>query len=177
MFRGRAFSALSGVVGTTCVALALVVPASGCASSTSAPSTSGSIKSQASAPGVVLKGDTQTTGGKALFFTASTAGKLAREPGGLYAVELRGIDLKRAHRATFTRPDYLDRHRCDTKPCAWTVIPGTASTYEFRAFLIDLRSNKSVSQSQPARLVCTSAPRRHALKFLVNGKIPPTTPL
>jgi hypothetical protein len=148
------------------LALALIVTASGC----------GSSKSGSSKPGVELKDDTQTTGGSALFFRASTGNKLAAA-GGLYAVELRGVDLKRPQRATYDRPDYLDRHRCDAKPCEWTVIPGPASTYEFRAFLIDLRSNKSVGQSRPMQVVWTAPPRPHGLKFLVNGKTPPTTPL
>jgi hypothetical protein len=153
------------------LALALIVTATGCGSSKTA-----SNKSGASKPGVELQSDTHTTGGKALFFTASTGKKLAKA-GGLYAVELRGVDLKRPQRAPYDRPDYLDRHRCDAKPCEWTVIPGPASTYEFRAFLIDLRSNESVGQSRPTQVVWTAPPRPQGLKFLVNGKTPPTTPL
>jgi hypothetical protein len=160
------------LAGTSLVALALIVTASGCGSSKSGSSKpGGSIK-----PGVELAGGTQATGGKALFLTASTGKKLSVD-GGLYAVELRGIDLKRPQHATYDRPDYLDRHRCDAKPCEWTVIPGPASTYEFRAFLIDLRNNKSVGQSRPVQVVWTAPPRPQALKLLVNGKSRPTTPL
>jgi hypothetical protein len=154
-------------LGASFVALVLVVTASGC----------GSSKSGSSKPGVELAGDTEATGGKALFFTASTDEKLSLEKGGLYAVELRGIDLKRPQRATFDRPDYLDRHRCEEKPCEWTVAPNAASTYEFRAFLIDLRGNKSAGQSAPVEVDWAAPPRPHALKLLVNGKSPPTTPL
>jgi hypothetical protein len=153
------------------LALALLVSASGCGSSKTASNEPGSSK-----PDVELQADTQATGGKATVFTASTGEKLAAE-GGLYAVELRGVDLKRPQRAPYDRPDYLDRHRCDAKPCEWTVIPGPASTYEFRAFLIDLRSNESVAQSRPAQVVWKAPPRPQGLKFLVNGKTPPTTPL
>jgi len=156
------------LAGTSCVALALVVTASGC----------GSSKPESSKPesSVQLASDTQATGGKALLFTASTGKKLS-EAGGLYAVELRGVDLKRPQRATFARPDYVDRHRCVEKPCEWTVIPKAASTYEFRAFLIDLRNNKSTGESRPVQVAWKAPSRPHALKLLVNGKIPPTTPL
>ena len=156
----------SKALGASFVALALVGTASSC----------GSSKSGSSKPGVELAGDTKATGGKALFFTASTDEKLA-QAGGLYAVELRGIDLKRPRRATFDQADYVDRHRCDAKPCEWTISPTAASTYEFRAFLIDLRSNKSAGQSAPVEVDWAAAPRPHALKLLVNGKSPPTTPL
>jgi hypothetical protein len=153
------------------VALALVVTAGGCGSSKP-----GSSKPRSSKPGVELAGDTQATGGKALVFTASTGEKLSVD-GGNFALELRGVDLKRPQRATYNRPDYLDRHRCDAKPCEWTVIPNAASTYEFRALLIDLLSNKSVRRSRPVQVVWAAPPRPHALKLLVNGKNPPTTPL
>jgi hypothetical protein len=151
--------------------MVLVITASACGSSKP-----GSSKPAASKAGVELASDTQATGGKALFFTASTGKKLS-QAGGYYAVELRGVDLKRPQRATYGRPDYLDRHRCVEKPCEWTVIPKAASTYGFRAFLIDLRSNKSAGESTPVEVAWAAPPRPHALRLLVNGKIPPTTPL
>ena len=143
------------------VALVLVVASSGCGSSK---------------PSLELEGDTRTTGGKALVFTATTDEKLAYA-GGDYAIELRGVDVNRSERATFERPDYLDKRRCDAEPCEWTIIPGAASTYEFRAFLIDLRKNESAGQSQPVQIDWDAPPRPHALELVVNGMTPPTTPL
>jgi hypothetical protein len=138
------------------VTLTLVLTATGCGSSE---------------PSVELKGGTQATGGKALVFTASTDEKLAIA-GGKYQLELRGVDLKR-----HDRPDYRDKHVCAGPPCEWTVVPDTASTYEFRAFLVDFQSGKSAGQSQPVQLVWAAPPAPRGLKLLINGKRLPTTPL
>jgi len=142
-------------------AIVLVVVAAGCGSGT--------------AP-VELAGGTQATAGKAVSFTASTTKKLGSQKGGVYAVELRGID-KRDEHASFDRPEYVNKQRCIARPCAWIVLPGKASSYEFQAFLIDLRSNKPAGHSRSVKIDWAAPPRPHALRLFVNGKLPPTTPL
>lgn len=131
-----------------------------------------------SSPSVELEGGTEATGGKALFFTASTEEKLAQaQAGSNLALELRGIDVTHAPRATYDRPSYVDKTRCAAPPCEWTVVPDAAATYEFRAFLVDIRNQKSVARSAPVRAVWEAPPRPRAVKLLINGKRLPITPL
>jgi hypothetical protein len=127
-------------------------------------------------PPVQLEGGTAATGGKAIVLDASTEEKLASQQGGVYAVELRGID-KGAGDASFDRPGYVDKTRCVASPCTWTVVPAKASTYEYKAFLVDLRNGSDAGASDPVRLDWTAPPRPEAIRLFVNGKTPPTTPL
>ncbi len=124
---------------------------------------------------IELQDGSDATGGKALFFKASTDERLAGS-GGDFALELRGIDV--AHKnATYDRPTYHDKVRCIVLPCEWTVAPDAASTYEFRAFLIDQRKNKPAGKSAPVEVDWAAPPRPHALELLVNGKSMPVIPL
>jgi hypothetical protein len=90
-----------------------------------------------SKPPVQLEGDTNAAGGKALVLRATTKKRLALETGGLYALELRGIDADSAN-ASFDKPEYVEQ-RCVSQPCEWTVVPAKAANYDFKAFLIDLQ--------------------------------------
>jgi hypothetical protein len=128
---------------------------------------------------VELQGGTEATGGKALFFTATTDEGLAQvKVGSKLALELRGINLDSTPRATYDRADYVDKTRCAAEPCEWTVAPNRAATYEFRAFLVDIRNGKSAGdRSEPVEVVWDAPPRPRALKLLVNGKPQPITPL
>jgi len=124
--------------------------------------------------GVALRGGTHAIAGYALSYTASTGATLAGA-GGHFLLQLRGIALTHVPRATYARPDYLGR-RCSAEPCRWSVVRGPAS-YEFRAFLVDLRRGKSASRSAPVRSVWARPAQPHALKLLFNGQNLPTTPL
>jgi hypothetical protein len=150
-------------------ALALSIVSSGCASNDS------ESKGKAAST-VTLRDRTQLTGGKALHFTASTDAKLSAD-GGRFAIELRGIDLGPAERATYDAPDYRDADVCVGNPCEWTVVPEEAATYEFRAFLLNLDTRKSTAQSPPVRAVWKAPPRPHDLQILINGKNKPLEPL
>jgi hypothetical protein len=129
-----------------------------------------------SEPSVQLEGGTDAAGGKAMVFSATTDEKLASEKGGLFAVELRGIDADSAN-ASFDAPDYVDVNRCIKSPCAWTVAPDKAGAYKFKAVLIDLRSDKATSGSDPVELTWTAPTRPREIKLFVNGTTPPTWPL
>ena len=125
-------------------------------------------------PTVALEDHSETTGSKVLFLTASTSETLSRG-GGNYGIELRGTDLE--HPLEDAGLGNLAALRCDVPPCEWTIVPETASTYEFRAVLLDLTNGMSAAESPPIRAVWTAPPRPHAFKFLVNGKSLPTSPL
>jgi hypothetical protein len=123
---------------------------------------------------VTLSGSSAPAGGKALSFRASTDETL-RGAGGLYALELRGVES--GGDGSFDDPDYLDPARCTLPPCSWDVVPGAAGTYDFRAFLIDVPANKTAGQSDSVRLEWTNPPRPHDFEFLVGGKRQKLTPL
>jgi hypothetical protein len=142
--------------------LVLAVAATGCGSGT--------------AP-VELEGGTAATAGKALTFIASTDKTLGSEKGGVYAIELRGVDANAGDRASFDKPDYVDKSRCIAEPCEWTVVPKSAANYEFKAFLIDLRNNKEAGGSNPVELDWKAPPRPKGITLYVNGTTPATTPL
>jgi hypothetical protein len=125
------------------------------------------------APGVHLGGGGHAKAGAALRITAKTSLTLAGA-GGHFALELRGIDLTAAKRATYARPDYTGK-RCTATPCSWSVARSGVA-YEFRAFLIDLRNGKSAERSLPLRTWWARA-QPHALTLLINGKHLPTTAL
>jgi hypothetical protein len=127
-------------------------------------------------PPVQLEGGTESTGGKAIVLSASTDEKLASQLHGVYAVELRGID-KGMSGASFDKPGYVDKTRCVLSPCEWTLAPAKASTYEFKAFLVDLRNGTDAGESDSVKLDWSAPPRPEAIKLFVNGKTPPTTPL
>ena len=114
-----------------------------------------------------------------MVFTATTDEELAQvKVGSNLALELRGINLSSTPRATYDRADYVDRSRCAAEPCEWTVAPNAAATYEFRAFLVDIRNGKLAGdRSEPVEVVWDAPPRPRALKLLVNGKRQPITPL
>jgi hypothetical protein len=122
---------------------------------------------------VELEDSSQATGGKALLFKASTDAKLSGTTGGYFGVELRGIDVTRAERATYDRPDYRNKTLCFAPPCEWTVVPDAAGKYEFRAFLIDQRNKKSAAKSGPVEVEWAAPPQPHALELLINGKSMP----
>jgi hypothetical protein len=143
-------------------AMAVVAVAAGCGSSKPPP--------------VQLEGGTESTGGKAIVLTASTDKKLASQLHGVYAVELRGID-KGTSGASFDKPAYVDKTRCVLSPCEWTLAPAKASTYEYKAFLVDLRNGTDAGESDSVKLDWPAPPRPEAIKLFVNGKTPPTTPL
>jgi hypothetical protein len=132
-----------------------------------------------SSPSVVLQGGSEATGGKALVFTATTDEELAQvKVGSNLGLELRGINLSDTPRATYDRADYVDKTRCAAEPCEWTLAPNTAGTYEFRAFVVDIRNGKSAGgSSEPVEVVWEAPPRPRALMLLVNGKRQPITPL
>ncbi len=118
-----------------------------------------------------------TTGGKALLFSATTGEKLAQAKAGSHlALELRGIDLDSTPRATYDHADYVAA-RCAASPCEWAVAPDKAGTYEFRAFLVDFITGKSTGESQPVKAAWDAPPRPRGLKLLINGKQLPITPL
>ncbi len=143
-------------------AIAVVVAAAtGCGSST---------------PPVQLEGGTGAAGGKALVFSASTDETLAAQKDGVYAMELRGIDAD-ADGASFDEPAYVDKTRCVVSPCEWTVVPAKASTYEFKSFLVDLKTNEDAGSSDPVKLDWTAPPRPEAIKLFINGKTPKSTSL
>src|SRR5262249_34728773 len=102
--------------------------------------------------------------------------KLASEKGGVYAVELRGINADSGG-ASFDDAEYVAKTRCVASPCEWTVVPAKASTYEFKAFLIDLRNNKPEGESHGVKLDWAAPPRPEEIELLVNGRTPPSTPL
>ena len=129
-----------------------------------------------SKPSVQLEGGTDAAGGKALVFSASTKEKLASEKGGVYAIELRGIDAN-ADGASFDKPKYVEKTRCVANPCEWTIVPAKASTYQFKAFLIDLTNNKTSGESDGVKLDWAAPPRPQAIMLHVNGKTPPSVPL
>jgi len=160
--RSRALRRVVTSIGTLSLGLTLGLTA-GCGSSS---------------PSVELEGGTEATGGKALFFTATTQEKLAQaKAGSSLVLELRGIDLTRTPRATYDRADYVDKTRCAAPPCEWTVVPGAAATYEFRAFLLDFVNGETAGRSEPVEVVWDAPPRPRALKLLINGKPQPATPL
>ena len=127
-------------------------------------------------PPVQLEGGTESTGGKAIVLSASTDKPLASQLHGVYAVELRGID-KGTSGASFDKPSYVDKTRCVLSPCEWTLAPAKASTYEFKAFLVDLSNGTDAGESDSVKLDWSAPPRPEAIKLFVNGKTPPTTPL
>jgi hypothetical protein len=124
--------------------------------------------------GVVLRAGESALPGKAVKFSASTSAKLAGA-GGHFALELRGINLKRTPRATYARADYVSARHCTTTPCRWSVTMQTAASYEFRTDLIDLRNRGSAAHSAPARVSWSQPP--HAMKVLINGNPFPLNPL
>ena len=131
-----------------------------------------------SSASVELEGGTEATGGKAIVFTATTDEELAQvKVGSNLALELRGINLSSTPRASFDRADYVNKTRCAAEPCEWTVAPNAAATYEFRAFLVDIRDGESSGSSEPVEVVWDAPPRPRAVKLLVNGKRQPITPL
>jgi hypothetical protein len=152
--KGLTFFAASAVV---------VAVAAGCGSSGKGP--------------VQLEVSTSATGGKALVFTASTEKKLASQKGGLYALELRGIDKDTAN-ASFDHPTYVDPDRCvGGSTCTWTVVPATAAKYEFKVFLLDYVHDNTAGESNAVSLTWAAPARPQAIKLFVNGKTPPSVPL
>jgi len=130
-----------------------------------------------SSSSVELQGGSESTGGKALVFTASTEKALAQvKVGSTLALELRGINLSDSPRATYDHADYVET-RCAAEPCEWTVAPNAAGKYEFRAFLVDIRDGKSTDRSEPVEVDWEAPPRPRAIRLLVNGKRQPITPL
>jgi hypothetical protein len=123
-------------------------------------------------PPVKLEGGTDAAGGKAMVFSASTDKQLASIPSGYYALELRGVDLDSGDTSF-----YRDKHRCVFKPCEWTVAPTKAATYQFKAYLINLRTNKDAGASKAVKVDWTPPPRPEAIKLFVNGTTPRTVPL
>jgi hypothetical protein len=130
----------------------------------------------APAPVVSLEQNGPVVAGKPLAFTASTSEKLGGA--GQLALELRGLDLTKAVRSTYARPDYSDKP-CMTQPCRWTVTASSATRYEFRAFLVNLQTRKELGQSPPVQAVWTSAAatRPMGIKLLFNGRAMPKEPL
>jgi hypothetical protein len=120
----------------------------------------------AAAPTVQLTGGGQAASGKSLPFAATTNAKL----GTRYAVELRGVDLKRKPRSSFVQPDYRDPRTCKAPPCRWGVTSQVPIDYEFRAFLVDTRNGVASAASAGIRGIWSSGPQPHAFKFFVNGK-------
>jgi hypothetical protein len=125
---------------------------------------------------VRLEFGTASTAGKALVFTASTDKTLAAEKGGLYVLELRGIDADSGN-ASFDHPAFVDQTRCvGGSKCEWTVLPGKSGKYEYKVFLLDFVHNKTAGGSNVVKLDWQAPPRPQAITFLVNGKAPPRTP-
>ena len=91
-------------------------------------------------------------------------------------MELRGINSD-SDDGSFDQPGYVSETRCILSPCEWTVVPAKASTYEFKAFLIDPRNDKVGGESDSVKLDWAAPPRPQAIKLFVNGETPPTTPL
>src|SRR5262249_10766121 len=110
-----------------------------------------------------------------LVLRATTDKRLALETGGLYALELRGIDTD-SDNASFDKPEFLEQ-RCVAQPCEWTVVPAKAANYDFKAFLIDLRGNKAAGESNAVKRDGTAPPGPQATGLSVNGKAPPKTPM
>jgi hypothetical protein len=126
---------------------------------------------------VQLEVTTKPAGGKALVFTASTNKKLASQKGGLYALELRGIDTDSAG-ASFDHPGYIDPNRCiGGSTCQWTVVPAKAARYEFKVFLLDYVHDNTAGESNAVKLRWAAPPRPAAIKLFVNGKTPPSVSL
>ena len=124
----RAWARMLALAGAALAALAAV----------SAPGRADSL-----AVTVALQANGPVTAGNPITFTAATNAALGSRLG----LELRGIDLGKAARS-YSRPDYLDKRRCTTHPCKWSVTAGGAATFEFRAFLVDLRSGGTVARSR-----------------------------
>src|SRR4051794_35259663 len=78
------------------------------------------------APVVTLQVGPTATPGKAVNFTATTTEKLSSA--GHFALELRGIDLTRATRSTYAKPDYTDT-QCKFQPCHWAVTSNSQTRY------------------------------------------------
>jgi hypothetical protein len=123
-------------------------------------------------PPVQLKGGTDAAGGKAIVLSTSTDKKLAS----FQAIALRGISAD-PDGASFDKAGYVDNQRCVATACEWTVVPAKAGTYEYKAFLVDLRDNKAAGASDAVKVDWAAPARPKAIKLFVNGKTPPRTPL
>jgi hypothetical protein len=120
----------------------------------------------AAVPTVSITGGGQAASGKSLPFTAKVNVKL----GTRFALELRGIDLKRSPRSSFNQPEYRDPRTCKRLPCSWGVTSQVPIDYEFRAFLVDPRNGTPIAASAGVRGIWSSGPQPHGFRFFVNGK-------
>jgi hypothetical protein len=110
---------------------------------------------------VQLAVGTKSTGGQALVFRASAVKAIASHRGGLYALELHGID------ASLDPAPFIDQDRCvGGHTCEWTVVPDKAGGYEYRAFLLDYAHHTAVGESNTVRVRWPAPPRRKAIAFL-----------
>ena len=128
-----------------------------------------------SSSAVELENHTASTGGKALVLTASTDEKLVQQGSNL-VLALKGIDTEKPG-ASYEQPDYTAQAQCTASPCEWTVVPDKASTYEFKAYVVDAESQEESGSSDPVAAEWTAPARPEDFTFLINGKSYPLTPV